>query len=81
MALIDGALTGLHSWLGCDAYQSECSRLSAQFNSLRARYETVQAEPDESRKREKFGELKAELAKVIEGRVTRPRKSIWRFWQ
>jgi len=81
MALIGGSLTGLHSWLGCDAHQSECNRLSAQFDSLRSRYETLQAEPDEFHKREKFRELEAELAKVKEGRSTRPRKSIWRFWQ
>jgi hypothetical protein len=81
MALIGGALTGLHSWLGCEAHQSECIRLSAQLDSLRSRYEAVQIEPDESRKIEKRRELEAELAKVKEGLRVRPWKNILRFWR
>jgi len=81
MALIGGSLTGLHSWLGCEAHQAECIRLSAQFDSLRSRYQAVEVEPDASHKIEKFRELEAELAKVKEGRKVRPWKNILRFWQ
>jgi len=72
MALIGGALTGLHSWFGCEAHQTECRKLLGQFESLKSRYETVQVEPDEGRRLERFRELEMELAKVKEERKARP---------
>lgn len=79
MALLGGALTGLHSWFGCEAHQSECRKLLGQFESLKSRYETIQVEPDEARRVERFRELELELAKVKEERKTRPWKGFLDF--
>lgn len=79
MALFGGALTGLHGWFGCEEHQTECRKLLGQFESLKSRYETVQVEPEEARRLERFRELESELAKIKEERKARPWKGFMDF--
>ena len=64
LAILGGAMTGLHSWFGCEAHQTECRKIMGQFESLQSRFEYLLAEPDESKRLEKFRELESELSQV-----------------
>jgi hypothetical protein len=79
MALVGGALTGFHSWFGCEAHQAECIRLVAQFDSFKARYEMIQAEPDHNQRLDRLRELEKEFADAKEGRKARPWKGLLDF--
>lgn len=79
MALIGGALTGLHNWLGCEAHQLECTKLHGQFESLKSRYEANLVEPNQILQLEVFRELELELAKVKQERKTRAWKGFLDF--
>ena len=81
MALVGGALTGLHGWFGCEAHQTECKTLLGRFESLKSRYETLLVEPDKTRMLEQFRDLEIELANVKENRNARPWKGFLDFGQ
>lgn len=79
MALMGGALTGLHGWFGCEAHQSECKTLLGKFESLKSRYETLLVEPDKEKMLAQFRDLEAELANVKGARQARPWKGFLDF--
>jgi hypothetical protein len=80
MAMLGGAMTGLHSWLGCEAHQAQCSSLAGKFEGLKSRYEALKIESNEQRRADALRDTEADLARVKEDRGTRPWKSVWRAW-
>lgn len=41
MALVGGAMTGFHGWLGCESYQQKCKSIESRFRSFRVKYEAI----------------------------------------
>ena len=79
LALVGGAMTGLHGWLGCEAHQSECRKVLGQFESIKSRYEHLLVELDEPRRTERFRELESEVAQIQHERKALPWKGFLDF--
>jgi hypothetical protein len=41
MALSGGALTGFHSWLGCETHQQSCKIIKARYLMFKVKYEAL----------------------------------------
>lgn len=67
MALVGGALTGIHGWLKCDDHQSECRRIANGYKSFQTKYEKIQLETEKSKKLERLSELEDDLAGFKDG--------------
>jgi hypothetical protein len=72
LALIGGAFTGMHGWLGCERYQADCKRLAARFENLKVRYESLCYETQIELKSKALHELEQEFAALLKNRQTRP---------
>lgn len=70
MALIGGALTGLHGWLGCETHQQKCRTISAQYASLKLKYEALTLENES--KGEKMRALEQQYAEFISSIDAKP---------
>ncbi len=78
-ALLGGAMTGLHTWFGCEDHQDQCRKTLGQFESLTSRFEYLRAEQDETRRDGRLEELENELADVKKLRTARPWQSFVDF--
>ena len=67
MALVGGALTGIHGWLKCDDHQSECRRIANGYKSFQTKYEKIQLEPQKDKKLERLNELEDDFAGFEDG--------------
>ncbi len=76
LALVGGALTGFHGWLGCENHQAECKQLLAAFEGLKVRYEALLIEPDQAMKLERLRALDDDFAQVLKARQARPWKKL-----
>ncbi len=72
MALVGGALTGLHNWFKCEAHQSDCKILMAKFESKMSSYQSLLVESDSTIKEQRFRELEKELSSIKESRSAKP---------
>lgn len=72
MALVGGALTGLHNWFGCEKHQSECRQLMGKFEGLKLKYDSLHIEPNKELKMLRLRELDLEFAKATSSKNARP---------
>jgi hypothetical protein len=47
MALIGGALTGFHGWMGCETHQQKCRTISSGYLSFKLKYEALLASTED----------------------------------
>jgi len=70
MALVGGALTGLHGWFGCETHQQKCRSISAQYTALKFKYEALELEKNS--KEEKLKSLEQQYAEFVSGVDVKP---------
>ena len=70
MALVGGALTGLHGWLGCETHQQKCRSISAHYNALKLKYEALALENEN--KEDELKSLERQYAEFVSGIDAKP---------
>ena len=70
MALAGGALTGVHAWFGCESHQQKCRNISAQYSSMKTKYEALSLEGDNKKETVKF--LEEQYSEFISSVDTKP---------
>jgi len=70
MALVGGALTGLHGWFGCETHQQKCRSISAQYASIKLKYEALSLENED--KEPKLKALEEQYAEFVSGIDAKP---------
>jgi len=70
MALIGGALTGLHGWFGCETHQERCRSVSAQYTAMKIKYEALAFEKENKEEKLKF--LEQQYAEFVSNIDVKP---------
>ena len=70
MALVGGALTGLHGWLGCETHQQKCRSIRAQYTAIKLKYEALVLE--NTNKEEELKSLEQQYAEFVSSIETKP---------
>lgn len=70
MALVGGALTGLHGWFGCESHQQKCRNISAQYSAIKLKYEALSLENESKKEKLKF--LEGQYAEFISNIDAKP---------
>ena len=70
MALVGGALTGLHGWFGCETHQQKCRSISAQYTAIKLKYEALALENES--KEEKLKSLEQQYAEFVSSVDAKP---------
>ena len=70
MALVGGALTGLHGWFGCETHQQKCRSISAQYTAIKLKYEALVLENEN--KEEKLKSLEQQYAEFVSSIDAKP---------
>ena len=70
MALVGGALTGLHGWFGCETHQQKCRSISAQYKAMKLKYEALVLEKEN--KEEKLKTLERQYSEFVSGIDAKP---------
>lgn len=65
MALVGGALTGLHAWFGCETHQQKCRSIQMHYFAYQSKYESLSLEDDD--KKAKLKALEEQYADFISG--------------
>ncbi len=67
MALIGGALTGLHGWFGCETHQQKCRTVAARYKAFKLKYESLKSSrlPEDERTK-KFASVEESYIEFVE---------------
>jgi hypothetical protein len=67
MALIGGALTGVHGWYGCESHQQKCRTIEARYSAFKLKYEVLKNKKCKADEREiMFSSLEDSYTEFIE---------------
>jgi hypothetical protein len=72
LALMSGALTIIHSKLGCEQYQSECKKLSSFYRGIAEDYANLQFISDENEFRKRVSALNDQLSSAVKNSSAAP---------
>lgn len=72
LALISGALTIIHSRLGCEQYQAECRKLVSFHRGMAQDYENLGIVADEDEFRKRLSGLNDQLSAMVKSTTARP---------
>jgi hypothetical protein len=67
LALLSGALTIIHSKLGCEQYQAECRKLLSVYRGIAEDYANLQVVDDVDELRKRFSALNDQQSAIIKG--------------
>jgi len=77
LALISGALTIIHSRLGCEQYQAECKKLVSFHRGMAQDYENLGIVADEDEFRKRLTALNDQLSAMVKSTTASPLR--WPF--
>lgn len=72
LALMSGALTIIHSKLGCEAYQAECKKLVSFYRGIAEDYANLEVVNDVEEFRKRFSALNDQLSAAIKSSSALP---------